>query len=84
MLHEQQQTIQMRSNVREAALGGLVVIVLAIGPKVHGFKPGRGRHIFKGDKIRRTTVFGGQVQPSVPCKIMRHVKNPHKYERNTS
>jgi hypothetical protein len=24
--------------------------VLATGPKVHGFKPGRGRSIFKGDK----------------------------------
>jgi hypothetical protein len=24
------------------ALGGLVVIVFAIGPKVRGFKPGRG------------------------------------------
>jgi hypothetical protein len=27
-----------------------VVIVLAIGPKVHGFKPGRGQWIFEGDK----------------------------------
>jgi hypothetical protein len=25
-------------------------IVLATGPKVRGFKPGRGRWIFKGDK----------------------------------
>jgi hypothetical protein len=32
------------------ALGGLVVSVLATGPKVRGFKPGRGRWIFKGDK----------------------------------
>jgi hypothetical protein len=31
------------------ALGGLVVIVLSTGPKVRGFKPGRGRWIFKGD-----------------------------------
>jgi hypothetical protein len=30
-------------------LGGLVFIVLAIGPKVRGFKPDRGRYIFKGD-----------------------------------
>jgi hypothetical protein len=27
------------------ALGGLVVSVLATGPKVRGFKPGRGRWI---------------------------------------
>jgi hypothetical protein len=25
------------------ALGGVMVSVLATGPKVHGFKPGRGR-----------------------------------------
>jgi hypothetical protein len=31
-------------------LGGLMVIVVAIGPMVCGFKPGRERWIFKGDK----------------------------------
>jgi hypothetical protein len=31
-------------------LGGLVVGVLAILPKVRGFKPGRGLWIFEGDK----------------------------------
>jgi hypothetical protein len=31
-------------------LGGLVVIVLAIGPKVRWFKLGQGWWIFKGDK----------------------------------
>jgi hypothetical protein len=31
-------------------LGGLVVTVLATGPKVHGFDLDRGRWIFKGDK----------------------------------
>jgi hypothetical protein len=31
-------------------LGGLVVIVLAVGPKVRWLKPGLGRCIFKGDK----------------------------------
>jgi hypothetical protein len=30
------------------ALGGLVVSVLATGPKVRGFDPDRGRWIFKG------------------------------------
>jgi hypothetical protein len=29
---------------------GLVVSVLATGPKVRGFDPDRGRWIFKGDK----------------------------------
>jgi hypothetical protein len=31
-------------------LGGLVVSVLATGPKVRGFDPDRGRWILKGDK----------------------------------
>jgi hypothetical protein len=46
-------------------LGGIVVSVLAIGPKVRGFKPGQGRWIFKGDKnpkhdflLRGSETFG--------------------------
>jgi hypothetical protein len=31
-------------------LGGLVVIMLPIGRKVRGFRPRRGRSIFKDDK----------------------------------
>jgi hypothetical protein len=31
-------------------LSGLVVIMLAILPKIHGFNPGREQWIFKGDK----------------------------------
>jgi hypothetical protein len=31
-------------------LGGVMVVVLAIVTKGHGFKPGRGRCTFKGDK----------------------------------
>jgi hypothetical protein len=43
----QGETIFVITNV---ALDGLVVSVLASGPKVRGFNPGRGRWIFKGDK----------------------------------
>jgi hypothetical protein len=59
-------------------LGGLVVIVLAIGTKIREFRPGRGRWIFlRAIKIRSTTSFGGEVKPSIPCrKILRHVKGP--------
>jgi hypothetical protein len=46
---------------RAVVLGGIVIIVLAIGPKVRGFKPSRGRYIFKGD-INSTTSFGGHVK----------------------
>jgi hypothetical protein len=52
----------------------MIVSVLAIGPKVCGFKPGQGRNIFKGDKIRSTSSFGGALKPSVPCNNSRHVK----------
>jgi hypothetical protein len=38
-----------RTTSTSVALGGLVVSVLATGPKVRGFNPGRGRWIFKGD-----------------------------------
>jgi hypothetical protein len=31
----------------------LVVIILAIGPKVHRFKPSRGQWLFKGDFLWR-------------------------------
>jgi hypothetical protein len=43
-------------------LGGLLVSVFATGPKVRGWMD------FKGDKIRSTTSFGGEVKPSVPCR----------------
>jgi hypothetical protein len=66
------------------ALGGLVVSVSATGSKVRGFKSGRGRYIFKVDKIRITTSFGGEIKPSVPFKILRHVKEQHKYEKRYS
>jgi hypothetical protein len=60
---------------KSVALGGLVVSVLTTGPKVRGFDPGRGRWIFKGDKIR------GEVKSSVPYSIdLRHVKEPYGHE----
>ena len=41
---------------------------LAFGTQVRGFKPGRSRQIFKGEKILSTPSFGGEVKPSVPCR----------------
>jgi hypothetical protein len=54
-------------------------MVFVIGPKVRGFKPGQKRWIFKGDKIRRATSFGGEVKTSFPCRL-RHVKDTNRYE----
>jgi hypothetical protein len=38
------------TNRKGSRLGGVVVIVLVIGPKVRGLKPDRGRWTFKVDK----------------------------------
>jgi hypothetical protein len=51
-----------------------VVSVLAIGPKVRDFRP--GRRILRAIKIRSMTSFRGGVQPSVQCrKICGMLKN---------
>jgi hypothetical protein len=42
--------------------------VLAYSTLVRGFKPGRSRRIFQGEKIPSTHSFGGEVQPAVPCR----------------
>jgi hypothetical protein len=64
---------------RTVVLGGVVVVVLATGPNVRGFEPGRGQYIFKG--IRSTSSYGGEVKPSNPCcNIVRHVKEPFENE----
>jgi hypothetical protein len=31
---------------------------------------------FSGEKIHSTPSFGGEVKPSVPCRALRHVKEP--------
>ena len=41
--------------------------MLAFSTQVRGFKPGRSRRIFKGEKILSMPSFGGGVKPSVPC-----------------
>jgi hypothetical protein len=50
------------------ALGGLVVSVLANGPKVRGFKPGRERWILRVIKSVARLPSEGKVKPSVPCR----------------
>ena len=41
---------------------------MAFSTQVRGFKPGRSRRIFKGEKILSTPSFGGDVKPSVPYR----------------
>jgi hypothetical protein len=50
--------------------------VLAFGTQVRGFKPGQSRRVFRAKKILSTPSFGGEVNPSVPCRALRHVKEP--------
>jgi hypothetical protein len=47
---------------------GLGVSVLASGTQVRGFKPGRSRRIFKGEKILSTPSFGREIKQWVPCR----------------
>jgi hypothetical protein len=61
-------------------LGGVLVSVLATGPKSRGFKPDRGDGFLRAMKIRSTTSFGWEVKPEVPrCKILRYVKDSLRY-----
>jgi hypothetical protein len=61
---------------KTVALGGLVVSMLATGPKVRGFKPGRGRWILmviKSAARRRSHVVD-----------LRHVKETYEHDRCSS
>jgi hypothetical protein len=51
-----------------SAFGGLGVSALAFGTQVRGFKPGRSRRIFQGEKILSAPSFGREVKPWVPCR----------------
>ena len=42
--------------------------VLAFSTQVCGFKAGRSRRIFEGEKILSPPSLGGEVKPSVPCR----------------
>ena len=51
--------------------------VLAFGTQVRGFKPGRSRRIFQGEKrILSTPSFGREVKPLSHVVDLRHVKDP--------
>jgi hypothetical protein len=52
----------------DSGFGGLVVSMLASGTQDRGFEPGRSRQIFRAKKIHSMPSFGGELQPSVPCR----------------
>jgi hypothetical protein len=45
-----------------------VVSMLASGTRVRGFKPGRSRRIFSGEKILSLPSFGRDVKPFALCR----------------
>jgi hypothetical protein len=52
-----------------------MVSVLDIGPKVRGFNQPRDNGYFRAIKFRSTPFFGGESEPSIPCrKILWQVK----------
>ena len=57
--------------------------VLAFGTQVRGFKPGRSRRIFQGEKILSTPSFGREVKPFVPCRIFSAHKRTRKCMRGS-
>jgi hypothetical protein len=67
--------IKTNTNPLLSRLRGVVVSVLATGPKGRGLILGRGDGILRAIKIRSTPSFGWEVKPGNPCrKILRHVK----------
>jgi hypothetical protein len=64
-------------------LGGVVVSVLATGPKGRFFEPGQGDGFLTAINIRSTPSFGWEVKREFPCrKILRHVKDLLKSHEN--
>jgi hypothetical protein len=59
---------------RLVVLGGIMVSVLAIVPGFASSNPAEGDGFLGAVKVRSTPSLGGEVKPSAPCKILRHVK----------
>jgi hypothetical protein len=60
--------------------GGVVVSVLATGPKGRGFEADQRDRFLRAIKIRSRPSFGWEVKPEVPSpKNLRRVKNLLKY-----
>jgi hypothetical protein len=55
-------------DVKAGGFGGLEVACWPLVPKFAGSNP--------GENILSTPSFGGELKPSVPCRALRHVKEP--------
>jgi hypothetical protein len=62
----------------------LVVTMLATGIKVHGFKPGQGTWIFKGNQNLQHDFPHRGVKGICPCiRFCSMLKIPAKFDRDT-
>ena len=50
--------------------------VLAFGTPICGFKPGRSRRIFQGEKLLSMPSFGREVKSFAPCRRFTACKRP--------
>jgi hypothetical protein len=58
---------------------------LPLDQRFEGSNPAVDDEILRAIKIRSTTSLGSAVKPSAPCrKILRRVKEPYEYEKDTS
>jgi hypothetical protein len=80
--HRHTSLVSVKCTTLYSRLDSVIVIVLAIRPKVRGFKPGRGDGFLRAIKIRGTPFFGEEVKPTPPYrKILRHVKGSWRNEK---
>jgi hypothetical protein len=71
--------IPLLSYIIISLLGGVMLSVLAIGPKVREFKSCRRDGFLKAIRIRSTSFFGGEVKPSPHVVIFYGMLKNHAY-----
>jgi hypothetical protein len=69
--------------VGASCLGGVVVSVLATGPRGCGLEPSQSDGFLRAIKVHSTPSFGWEVKLEVTChKILWHIKDFFKSHRD--
>jgi hypothetical protein len=72
------------SSLLLVAFGGLAATCLKLDPRFAISNPAVDDGFLRLIEYRSSTSFGGEVKQSVSCRsILRHVKEPYEYERDT-
>jgi hypothetical protein len=66
-------TVHFNTTLPSTSLGGVMVSVVATGPKGSGLEHGQGDGFLREIKIRSTSSFGWKVKPVSCRKILWHV-----------